>query len=161
MGHSARLNDAQKDVLMKEGSFHGVRVLLQRNMLTDAEASAILSKSFGAILLQVDEAKKEMQHIQNALARMESICRSGKQSKQGQVGDQSHKMLGDTVVALDNWIVSLMETNLTITGMLNPSLTRSKIIQFGKAMNALMDRRASEKHPVLDDPSLFSGYVNW
>jgi hypothetical protein len=54
-----------------------------------------------------------------------------------------------------------METSMTITGMLNPQATRNKITEFAKAMNQLMDKRASELHPVLDDPKLFSGYVNW
>lgn len=161
MGNGGRLSPDQVSVLMKEGTFRGVKALLQQNKLTDAEAGEILSRSYGALLLEIDEAKKEMQHIQNALTRLESTCRQGKKIQHPRVGDNLHQQLGDTVVNLDNWIVSLMETNLTITGMLNPSLTRNKITQFGIAMNALMDKRTSEKNPVLDDPSLFSGYVNW
>jgi len=37
-----------------------------------------------------------------------------------------------------------METNLTFTGMLNPAVTRTKIKDFGTAMNALRDKRGAK-----------------
>lgn len=156
-----KLNNEQVTVLMREGTFHGIEMLQKQNKITAAEASEVLARSYGALLEQVEEAKKELQHIQSNLMRLEAACRQGKQARGQTPVTTTRQNLGDSVVNLDNWIVSLMETNLTITGMLNPALTRNKITQFGIAMNALMDKRAAEKHPVLDDPSLFSGYVNW
>ncbi len=156
-----KLTSEQVSVLMREGTFHGVESLLKQNKMSQAEAAEILARSYGALLEEVEEAKKELQHIQTNLLRLEAACRQGKQNRGSRPAGTTRQNIGDTVVNMDNWIVSLMETNLTITGMLNPSLTRNKITQFGIAMNALMDKRAAEKNPVLDDPTLFSGYVNW
>lgn len=161
MANNSRLNADQVSVLMTEGTFRGVRMLLEQKKLTDDEARAVLARSYEALLLEVEEAQKELHHIQSALTRLENICRQGRQNKNPGAGEHLHQQMGDNVVNLDNWIVSLMETDLTITGMLNPSLTRNKINQFGVAMNELMNKRAVAKNPVLDDPQLFSGYVNW
>jgi hypothetical protein len=155
------LTDQQRSILLKEGTFHGLRQLLSSRQITDGEASEIIARSYGAVLQEIEEAKKELQHIQNALIRLESICRSGKQLKNSKPGDPLHTQLGDNVVIFDNWTVSLMETNLSITGMLNPALTRKKISEFATAMNALMDKRASQLNPVLDDKELFKGYISW
>jgi len=154
------LSNEQVSVLMKEGTFHGIEALEKQKKITPAQASAVLAASYSALLVEVEEAKKEIRHIQTALSQIENACRIGKQAR-GPRPAGNRNNIGDSIVNMDNWVVSLMETNLTITGMLNPSLTRKKITQFGIAMNALMDKRAAEQHPVLDDPSLFHGYVNW
>ena len=64
------------------------------------------------------------------------------------------------LITFDAWVASLLETDLTITGLLNPSHTRNKITELARALNALMDKRAAEGNPVLDDPNLFRGYVD-
>jgi hypothetical protein len=153
-----RLNPQQLSVLMREGTFHGLRSLLNSGQITSEQASEVLARSYGAILGELEEAKRELKHIQNALTQLENVCRSGARSRNAKVGDINHQQLGQNLVTFDGWVVSLMETDLTITGMLNPTHTRSKIEQFGIAMNALMTKRAAEGHPVLDDPSLFNGY---
>lgn len=109
---------------------------------------------------QVNEAKAELQRIQAALLRFENLCRTGKQSRNPLTTDQTHVQVGATLMAFDGWVMSLMEINLTITGILNPAVTRTKIKEFGTAMNALMDKRAAKNHPAFEDPSLFDGYVN-
>ena len=156
---STPLNPQSRAILMREGTFHGMKTLLTEKTVSEDVASYVLRSSYGALLVQVDEAKKELQRIQNALAQMESTCRAGKQARNPRPGDGTHVQLNQAVLAFDGWVVSLMETNLTVTGMLNPTFTRTKISEFSTAMSSLMDKRAAEQHPVLDDPQLFSGYL--
>jgi len=155
-----QLTPAQVRVLMTEGTFRGPKQLLQSNQITEAHAGNILTRSYETLLGQVKEAKREMQRVQNALQRLENLLTIGKRSQKPFGRDTTHTEVGVALMAFDGWVVSLMETNLTITGMLNPAITRTKIRDFGTAMNALKDKRAAKNHPALKDDELFDGYVN-
>ena len=156
----SELSPQAKTVLRKEGFFHCLRILLDRNEISQAEASSAIMRVYGAVLLEIKEARSEMRHLDIVLNRMECIAQSGKNNRNGRPGDSNHHMLGESLVAFDGWAVSLMETVYTLTGMLNPTHTRGKLLKFTAAMNALMDKRASEMNPVLDDPSLFKSYFD-
>ncbi len=160
MANPTPLSQAQKSVLMNEGTFRGLKKLLSGNQITEAQAGGVLSRSYDTLLGQVKEAKSELQRIQAALHRLESLIKAGKQSRKPLTSDQTHIEVGVTLNAFDGWVVSLMETNLTMTGMLNPAVTRTKIKEFGTAMNALMDKRAAKNHPAFKDTEIFDGYVN-
>ena len=154
------LSPDQKRVLMNEGTFRGLKMLLQKSEITEAQAAGILTRSYETLLGQVKEAKREMQRVQIALTRLENLLTIGKRSQRPLHKDTTHVDVGVALMAFDGWVVSLMETNLTITGMLHPAVTRAKIKDFGSAMNALMDKRAANNHPALKDDALFDGYVN-
>lgn len=154
------LSPAQIRVLMDEGTFRGLTKLIQSRQITEAQARDILTRSYGTLLGQVKEAKKELQRIHAALTRLENLFAKGKQTRGPMSGDPTASEVGVTLMGFDGWVMSLMETNLTITGMLNPAVTRTKIKEFGTAMNALMDKRAAKNHPAFEDPDLFDGYVN-
>lgn len=154
------LTPAQVRVLMNEGTFRGLKQLLQSNQITEAQAGGVLARSYETLLGQVKEAKSEMQRVQTALQRLENLLTIGKRSQKPFSKDTTYADIGVALMAFDGWVVSLMETNLTITGMLNPAITRTKIKDFSTAMNALMDKRAAKNHPALKDDELFDGYVN-
>jgi hypothetical protein len=156
----SELSPQAKTVLMKEGFFHGLRMLLDRREISEAEASSAIMRVYGAVLLEIKEARSEMRHLDNVLNRLECIAQNGKSNRNGRPGDSNHHLLGENLVAFDGWAVSLMETVYTLTGMLNPAHTRGKLLKFTAAMNALMDRREAEQNPVLDDPSLFKSYFD-
>jgi hypothetical protein len=154
------LSPAQVSVLMTEGTFRGLHKLIKADQITDAQVTGVLSRSYETLLGQVKEAKSELRRIQTALHQLENLFRIGKHSRKPLTSDPTHVQVGATLMAFDGWVMSLMETNLTITGMLNPAVTRTKIKEFGTAMNALMDKRAAKNHPASKDPDLFDGYVN-
>ncbi len=157
------LTPAQVGVLMNEGTFRGLRKLLDSGQITEAQASHVLGRSYETMLKQVKEARSEMQHVQIALARLENFLTLGQQSRKPVRSDTvaaQSSQIGVALMAFDGWVVSLMETNLTITGMLNPAVTRAKIKEFGTAMNALMDKRMAKNHPAYKDRDAFEGYVN-
>jgi len=154
------LSPAQVRILMTEGTFRGLHKMLKANQITESQVSGILTRSYETLLGQVKEAKSELRRIQTALLQLENLFRVGKQSRKPLTSDPTHVQVGATLMAFDGWVMSLMETNLTITGMLNPAVTRSKIKEFGTAMNALMDKRSAKNHPASKDPDLFDKYVN-
>ncbi len=154
------LTPAQVGVLMNEGTFRGLRRLLDSNQITEERARVILDRSYATLLKQLKEAKNELQHVHIALARMENLINIAKQSRKPFREDPASTQIGVALLPFDGWVVSLMETNLTLTGMLNPAVTRAKIKEFGTAMNALMDKRAAKNHPALKDPDIFEEYVN-
>ncbi len=154
------LTPAQKSVLMNEGTFRGLTILLKSNQITEAQVREILGRSYNTLLGQVKEAKRELQRIQAALLKLEGLFTRGKQSRGPYASDPIPREIGTALLGFDGWVISLMETDLTITGMLNPAVTRAKIKEFGTAMNALMDKRAEKHHPAFKDDDLFDGYVN-
>ena len=160
MAGQLSITEEQRSVLLNEGAFRGVAALVARNKINAADASAVLMIAYEALLKQIKEAKSELGHIAAALDRMEHTCNHGKHAKNPSVGDSDHVHLNQGLTAFDGWVVSLMETDLTMTGLLNPTFTRTKITEFGKAMNALMEKRVSEQFLTFKDPGLFSGYVN-
>ncbi|MGE3168323.1 MAG: hypothetical protein AB7G18_14720 [Pyrinomonadaceae bacterium] len=154
------LTQNQIDVLMREGSFRGLLMMLERGEISESGVSAALTGIFRSLLGEIGEAKKEIVHIQNALAVMEGICRSAMHDRHGKANGLNTSRFTENLITLDAWVVSLVETDLTMTGMLNPGHTRKKIAELASAMNNLMDKRAAMKHPVFDDPNLFRGYVD-
>ena len=146
MANPTPLSPDQKSVLMNEGTFRGLKKLLNGNQITETQAAGVLVRSYETLLGQVREAKSELHRIQAALQRLENLIKTGKQFRRPLNTDQTHVQVGVTLNAFDGWVVSLMETNLTMTGMLNPAVTRTKIKEFGTAMNALMDKRAAKNH---------------
>src|SRR6476661_4581210 len=160
MANQVAITQEQKNVLLNEGAFHGVAALVASNRMNSADASAVLATAYEGLLNQIREAKSELNHIERALSRLEHTCNHGKHSKHVSVGDSNHVHLNQNMIAFDGWVVSLMETDLTMTGILNPKFTRTKITEFGNAMNALMDKRMSEQFLRYKDSGLFKGYLN-
>lgn len=155
----AGLKPHQRDILMREGAIRGLKTLTDRREVSAQEADAVLKSVLGAMLREITEARKEIARLNAALGAMEAACRSGMAG--GAAGRSvSADRFTESFITFDAWAVSLMETSLTIAGLLNPAHARKKISEFSTAMNALLDKRAAAGHPVMDDPSLFSGYVD-
>lgn len=156
----AGLRKDQIDVLMAEGTFRGLKKLRERGAVTPAEEKIVIAGTYKAILEEVAEARRELSHIQNALAALAGAAQNAQRAPAGPAADNFYNQFTNHLITFDAWVVSLLETDLTMTGLLNPGHTRNKITEMAKAMNALMDKRAAERHPVLDDPNLFRGYVD-
>lgn len=91
---------------------------------------------------------------------MESSARAGMQAKAGPGAEMAQHQFTNNLITFDAWVVSLVESDLTMTGMLNPSHTRKKITEMAAALNALMDKRAAAGHPLLAAPELFRNYID-
>lgn len=154
----AKLTFQQRAVLMNEGAVKGSQTLVDQGAISKELAQDIMKATYKTILEEIQEARREIVRIQSSLNMMENYARQAS-CNQGRSGND-HRMMTEHLITLDAWVVSLLETVLTVTGILNPSHTRKKIDQLATSMHALMDKRAAEQHPVLDDSSLFRDYVD-
>ena len=154
------LTPQQRSTLVREGAFQGLKTLKASRTITDEQVKEVTVGVFKAILAEVAEARKELAHLQRALTAMENSARTCVRNPTGPMGDAAYVQMTEHLITFDAWVASLLETDLTITGLLAPTHTRMKISRLATAMNALMDKRAAELHPVMDDPSLFKDYVD-
>ena len=115
---------------------------------------------FGALQVEIAEARNELVKLQTSLSMMENAARAGSANPSSTGTDANIERFQQSFITFDAWAVSLMETSLTVAGLMNPDHARRKIAAFASAMNALMDKRAAMQHPVMDDPSLFKEYVD-
>ena len=96
-----KLSPDQVGVLMNEGTFRGLKKLLQTGQITEAHGANILAKSYETLLGQVKEAKREMQRVQTALQRPENLLTIGKQSRKPLSRDTTHSEVGVALMAFD------------------------------------------------------------
>jgi hypothetical protein len=155
----AGLAPHQIDILRREGAFRGLQTL-SRQGVSASEIRPVVVSVFKALQVEIAEARNELSRLQTSLGAMENACRSGAASPSSTGADPNIDRFQQSFITFDAWVVSLMETSLTIAGLMNPDHARKKVTEFASAMNALMDKRAAMKHPVMDDPSLFKGYVD-
>jgi hypothetical protein len=64
--------------------------------------------------------------------------------------------VGAELAALDGWVVSLYETDLTMLGVINPTTRRQRPQAFARAMDQLWQKREVQLSGV-KDASLFEG----
>jgi hypothetical protein len=79
--------------------------------------------------------------------------------KQNPMSFNSHTMqreaLSRELTAFDGWIISLMESYLTLLFFGNPERANAKPNEIAKSMQALTQKRVSSMNFMLKDPSLF------
>lgn len=145
----------------EQGAFVSLETLVREYGVSPAKGERLLGEFFRMLLLQITEAQKEMRHIQAALARMEQTCREGSHVKPNGWSRGASPLIERfqrDLWALDGWVVSLLETDLTLVGFVSHSFARSKVCQLNQAMNALLRKREAGLFPFLKDPALFAHY---
>ncbi len=145
----------------EQGAFVSLETLVREYGVSLKTEGRILGEFFRQLSLQIAEAQKETRHIQAALARMEQTCREGSHARPRRYGE-GPSLLVDRfqrdLWALDGWVVSLLETDLTLVGFVSHSFARDKVCRLNQAMNALLRKREAGLFPFLKDPALFADY---
>lgn len=67
------LSPDQVRILMNEGTFRGLHMLLRSKQITEEQARGVLARSYETLLGEVKEARRELQRVQNALVRLGRI----------------------------------------------------------------------------------------
>lgn len=148
-------------LVFEQGAFESLITLVREYGLSPKAEARILGQIFGLLLPQVAEAQREIQHIQAALSRMEQTCKGGSYIRPRGYGEGQTPLINNfqrDLWALDGWVVSLLETDLTLCGVVSHSMTRGKVLQLNQAMTALLNRREAGLLPFLKDPTLFADY---
>lgn len=145
-----------KKVLVKSGFFVGLSNLMIEGKVTPESAGKIRAILFSYLSARVKEAKREVEHLQAVLSRLDASCTTGMMSKGpvNQVFSGPVNSFSADLDALDGWAVSLYETDLTILGSINPT-TRTKPLKMAHAMEALWWRREEDLLTGERDASMF------
>jgi hypothetical protein len=151
-----QLWETVKQTVVKQGFFVGLENLRQQGKLTPQDVGNVRATLFAFLKARIAESQREIQKIQAVLHRLEATCAEGVTKRPVDlVFSGPVNRLGADINALDGWIVSLYETDLTIVGVINPTTRRQQPISFAQSMDRLWQRRESELLGVRD-VSLFA-----
>lgn len=140
------------------GFFSGYERILQKYRPDLAEAASFKSHLYGLLLKEVVEAKKESVKLQATLERMEARCRRGVQNpgtpKNG--WDEHATPLQNDVVALDGWVMSLLESDITLLHYLQSFETATnRALTIPQSIRTLIEKRRSDQRLFESDSGAF------
>jgi hypothetical protein len=145
-----------KKTVFRDGFFVGLEKLRQQGTLSPEDVGKVRAHMFKYLGHRVAECQRELHRIQAVLARLHAVCQEASHSTGPTplvfAGPVSR--IGSDLAALDGWVVSLYETDLTMLGVINPTTRRQHPQEFARAMDRLWQKREVELSGI-KDPSLF------
>jgi len=107
-------NKLANEILVKKGYFHGLDYILNEYGLSQEKERAVRRELYKYLNFKVQEAKKELVHIQTALTQMEAVCRRGEQSNATDNIYTESEGLRRACLNLEGWTISLLESLVTL-----------------------------------------------
>jgi hypothetical protein len=149
--------------LWNHGFFPGFDEIVRKYRPDARESASFKSYLFELILKEIAEAKKEVGRLQMALDRMESKCRLGRNNPGNPTSglDPGTTALKGEVQAIDGWIMSLFESDITLLHYilgLQTASNRSRTMH--DSMKIVMQKRRTELSLSVSDPSAFKLKIN-
>ena len=144
--------------LWNNGFFDGFALIRDKFDPDDRDAHEFKKHLYGLLLKEVVEAKNEAGRLLQVLARMEAQCRSGSNGAgDGRYGnDTISSALKQDVKALDGWVISLFESNITLLHYIwNIETAGNRSNTLHQAMREVIEKRKRELGLFVSDPSLF------
>jgi hypothetical protein len=141
--------------ISKRGAFKAMEHFVETGTITKDQAAFYVSAMYNYFLGQVQEAQREVGRLQAVLARMSALCDTGRRTKTWTARDPGVDKLGQEIVALDGWTISLYETDLTMVDFATPARGKDKASEFAASYDALRRKRIDELDFKLKAPSLF------
>ncbi len=140
----------------RDGAFHTIRTYIAARRITPEQASAWTAQLFAVFEEKIKEAQKEVQHLQTVLMRLAAVAARGKRKHPYKEVDPHVVSLAHELTTLDNWVMSLYETDLTMISYGAPERARAKPGEMARAMEALYAKRLAEMKFTLNAPELFT-----
>jgi hypothetical protein len=142
--------------VFRDGFFIGLEKLRQQGTLSSADAGRVRASLFKYLAARVAESQRELHRIQAVLARLNAVCQEASHSTAPLplVLTGPVTRLSADLAALDGWVISLYETDLTMLGVVNPTTRRQRPQEFARAMDRLWQKREAQLSYV-KDASLF------
>ena len=141
--------------ISKRGAFKAIEHFVETGAITKDQAIVYVNAIYGFFLRQVEEGQNEVRRLQAVLGRLGVLCDKGRRSKTWMPRDPAVGKLAEEIGALDGWVISLYETNLTMVDFGAPSRGKDKAAEFAASYDALRKKRITELDFKLKDPSLF------
>lgn len=137
------------------GIFHAIEHFVARGDISETQAKAWSAAAYQFFLDQIQEAQRETRRIDAVLNRLLHTANEGKLAKNWMACDPRIAQLGRDMTALDGWMISLLETSLTMSGFGAPERGRAKPHEIAESMDRLWAKRIQELDFRLKDPTLF------
>jgi hypothetical protein len=138
-----------------EGAFSAINDYVDRKLISADEASSLVAQLFRLYQAKVEEAQKEVRHLDAVLGRLAHIARGGTHKRPYQSRDPQIVGLAHELTVFDGWVISLYETDLTMISYGAPDRARAKPLEMQRSMDALYRKRREEMQWSLNAPELF------
>lgn len=141
------------------GFFYGWEKIVKEYEPDRKEAASFKADLYRKLLDEVAEAKKEATRLQGLIGRLEQKClagipHGGADPMKGWDATASNLRL--ELEALDGWVMSLLESNVTLLHYIqNPETAGNRVRALGDAFGNLAARRAKERRLFESDPKQF------
>jgi hypothetical protein len=86
--------------------------------------SSDTTADFKELAVQIAEAKSELKHLERNFQSLENICREGSREMSPEQAEQQRQLkqrFDNELRRTDNWLISLVETELSIIEIIHPS----------------------------------------
>jgi hypothetical protein len=140
------------------GAFNAILENVKKGAISTETASQWIAQLFTVYSSKVDEAKREVRHLDLVLQRLAHVTQQGAHPRPYEDRLPLLRQLSQELTTFDNWVVSLMETDLTMIWLAAPERARAKPQELAKAMAALTQKRIDQQKLSLNAPDLFSAY---
>lgn len=139
----------------KQGIFHAIEFFFSRGDISEGQAKAWNAAAYQFFLDQIEEAQREVRRIDAVLVRLRNTANQAKLAPKWMPRDPRISQFAQDMGALDGWMISLLETSLTMSGFGAPERGRAKPHEIAQSMDRLWEKRIRELDFRLKDPSLF------
>jgi hypothetical protein len=139
----------------KRGAFKAIEHFVDTGAITKEQAAVYVRAIYDYFLRQVQEAQREVRRLHAVLGRLVVLCDQGRRTKTWAPRDPVVGKLAQEIGALDGWVMSLYETDLTMVDFGAPSRGKDKASEFAASYDALRRKRIAELDFKIKDPSLF------
>lgn len=141
--------------ISKRGAFQALDHFVETGTITKELASIYGAAMYGYFLGQIQEAQREVLRLQAVLTRVKMLCEEGRRARTWVARDPRAAKLSQELVALDGWVISLYETDLTMWDFATPERGKDKAYEFADSYDALRQKRLTEVDFKIKDSTLF------
>ena len=118
-------------------------------------AHKVYHKLFKYALGLAQEAQKEVRNTGASVQRLETICQRGSKFWSGRVMSAEYDALNEELLTFLGWTVSLVETVISLQGLIQPKAVPVRINQLASALQALHGRRQASTGLLNSGADLF------
>lgn len=152
--------DEANRISVEEGWFHGLnKILREHDDVSIEQAAQVKAGLFKLILAKVLEAKAEIAKLQVSVGRMEAVCRNGTVPKPAEAKNAYSpdvQKLRDEMRALDGWVISLLESDISLLAAVeNPETAGGRVNSLKGSFAELWNLRIKGFKMMAGHPEVF------
>lgn len=157
-----KANPAKMEQYIKAAMMHGYFVALEQARIEQLVGPALFGheyrRYFGFVLDEIHEAQKETERIRAVLSRMQTTATNGTNRRVVARLDAlpDNVQFQDGLRAFQGWVVSLVETYITLFGLLEGANGATRQVNaLASALQKLINKRQAEGTMAAKAPELF------